>query len=221
MSLLDRYATLETSAVSDALDSLSLLSGVGGLLPLTVDAPVIGYARTAQLEPRHQDVLHTHILTEVVDAAGEDDVLVVDNDGRTDVAAWGGILGLGASLRGVRGIIIDGAMRDVQENRRLDLAVYARGTVPASARGRLQQRTAGEPVHIAGRVVHEGDLVFADPTGFVVVPRAHIDTVLRQAETVVARRRAISDDVRNGLGLRDTMTDARLAGTERPANPVS
>ncbi len=213
-STLDRYRAVDSSAVSDALDKLGLPSGVGGLRPFTVEGAVIGFARTAALEPRQEGAPGAHILTGVVDAAGDDEVIVVDNGGRLDVSAWGGILGLGAVSRGVRGVIVDGAFRDLEENRDHGLAVYARGSVPATARGRLQQRSAGEPVRIAGRTVHEGDLVFADATGFAVVPRAHVDAVAGEAEAIVRRERAIAAEVRAGKSLQESMRDARLAGQE-------
>lgn len=213
-SILDRYAAVDSAAVSDALDTLGLPSGVGGLRPFTVQSQLIGFARTAALEPREEGAAGAHILTSVVDGAGEEDVIVIDNDGRLDVSAWGGILGMGAVARGVRGVILDGAFRDVDENQEHGLPVYARGAVPATARGRLQQRSAGAPVRIAGRTVREGDLVFADTTGFVVVPRAHLVAVVDEAEAIVRREQSIAAEVRAGKSLQESMRDARLAGRE-------
>ena len=219
--ILDRFAALDTAAVSDALDGMGLPSGVGDLRAVTVPTPVIGFARTATLEPRHENAPGAHVLTEVVAGAGPRDVIVIDNGGRTDVSGWGGILGLGASRRGVRGVIVDGAVRDVEENRRLGLPVYARSSTPATARGRLQQRSAGEPVRIAGRTVAEGDLVFADDTGLVVVPRDRIAEVLAAAEAVSARETAIAGEVRAGRPLPESMRDARLAGREGTDPPAA
>lgn len=214
LSILNRFAAVDSAAVSDALDTLGLPSGVGGLSPFTMHTPVVGFARTAALEPREEGAPGAHILTGVVDAAGEGDVIVIDNGGRVDVSAWGGILGLGAVARGVRGVIVDGAFRDVEENRDHGLAVYARGSVPVTARGRLQQRSSGDPVRIAGRTVRDGDLVLADETGFVVVPRVHIDAVIAEAEAVIRREQAIATEVRSGRSLQESMRDARLAGQE-------
>ncbi|GAA1061460.1 RraA family protein [Agromyces bracchium] len=212
--LLDRFAELDTAAVSDALDALGLPSGTPGLQALTVDRPVLGFAVTAVMEPYTGGAAGAHILTTSVGRAGPDDVIVVDNAGRTEVSCWGGILGLGASQRGVRGVLVDGACRDVDENRELELAVYARGASPATARGRLQQRSSGEPATIAGRTVHHGDIVYHDATGFVVVPRDRAEAVLTEAQAIVARERTIAEEIRSGRRLRDAMRDARLAGAE-------
>ncbi|GMA28853.1 RraA family protein [Arenivirga flava] len=213
--LRERFAKLDTAAVSDALDQFGLPSGVAGLPLATAAAPVIGYAVTAVMEPYTGGAAGAHILTDVVDRANDQDVLVIDNGGRLDVSTWGGILALGAVSRGVRGVLIDGACRDVEESRQLGLPVYARGAVPATARGRLRQRSSGEPARLLGRTVHEGDVVFHDDTGFVVVPAARVDEVLAAAEAVVARERAIADEIRRGAPLHEAMHDARLAGVER------
>lgn len=213
-SLLERFAGFDTAAVSDALERVGLPPGVPGLTPLTTATTVLGFARTALLEPHDGSPSGAHILTGVVDAAGPDDVIVVDNGGRTDVSCWGGILGLGASARQVRGVLLDGVCRDVDENRERGLPVYGRGSTPLTARGRLQQRTTGEPVTIAGRTVREGDIVLHDATGFVVVPRDRAGEVADEAERIVGRENAIAQEVRAGSLLHEAMRDARLAGTE-------
>lgn len=210
--LLKRLAALDTTTVSDVLDAHGLPSGVGGLRSLTVAESVVGFARTAAMEPYRGDPAGAHILTGVVDDAGPEDVVVVDNGGRIDVSTWGGILSLGAVQRGVRGVIVDGACRDIAESRELGFAVYARAVTPATARGRLKQRSAGEPVRIAGLTVHEGDLVLADGSGFVVIPRERAGLVVAEAEAIAAREAAILVEVRAGSSLSTAMRDARLAG---------
>lgn len=52
-------------------------------------------------------------------------------------------------LKGVRGVVADGACRDVNEVRELGFPVFAKGRIPATARSRLQQRSTGEPVQLA------------------------------------------------------------------------
>ncbi|MGX6745716.1 RraA family protein [Streptomyces xantholiticus] len=50
------------------------------------------------------------------------------------MSCWGGILSLGASIRGVRGVVADGVCRDVAEARELGFPVFSRGSIPATAR---------------------------------------------------------------------------------------
>ncbi|NIL77874.1 RraA family protein [Rhodococcus sp. B10] len=213
-SLLDAFADLDSAAVSDALDGLGKPSGIGGIIPVTGVSKIVGFAVTVELEPYTPGPSGPHIGSTAVASAGGNDVIVVANNGRTDVSCWGGLLSLGASLRGVRGTIADGCCRDLGEARELGYPVFSRGGIPATARGRLQQKSTGMPVEIAGVWVAPGDIVLADETGTVFVPREHAAEILAKAQAITARERSIAQDLRNGIALPDTMHDARLAGSE-------
>ncbi|WP_433323181.1 RraA family protein [Spirillospora sp. CA-294931] len=215
-SVLDRFAALDSAAVSDALDRLGLASGVGGIRPVWGPAAVVGFAVTVGLEPRTQGPAEAHIATTAVETADDQSVIVVDNQGRTDVSCWGGILSLGAARRGVRGVVADGVCRDVAEARELGFPVFSRGSIPTTARGRLQQCSTGEPVTVAGLTVKQGDVVVADETGLVVVPRGRAEQVAEIATIILARERAIADEVRAGTPVSQAMHDARLAGAMEP-----
>ena len=176
-------------------------------------ARIAGFAVTVELEPltgRHDGA---HILTDAIAAAGAGDIMVVANGGRTDVSSWGGIVSVGAAMRSVRGVITDGACRDVEQARDLGFPVFARAQVPATARGRLRQRLAGASVRLGQVTVSPGDVVMADEGGVVVIPRARAAEILAAARGVRAREEQIEREVRGGLPLPQAMRDARLAGT--------
>lgn len=211
-TLLEHYTALDSAAVSDALDALDLPPGQAGFLPVWGTPKIVGFAVTVQLEPYIPGPSGAHIGATAVADANSSNVIVVANEGRTDVSCWGGLLSLGASLNGVRGVVADGACRDVHEAREIGFPVFATGRIPATARGRLQQRSTGEPVQLGGVTVTPGDLVLADETGVVVVPSSHLDEVLERAQGVAAREQSIAADLRAGLALHEAMRDARLAG---------
>ena len=214
-ALLAHFAALDTAAVSDALDGCGLPPGQGALRPMWDSPRVAGFAVTAELEPLSGEHRGAHILTEAVEQAGADDILVVANEGRVDVSSWGGILSIGATVRSVRGVVTDGACRDVEQARSLGFPVFARGQVPATARGRLQQKSTGEPVELGDVTVHPGDVVLADGGGIVVVPRSRASEVLKAAQAIAHREARIEAEVRAGVPLPKAMRDARLAGTEQ------
>jgi regulator of RNase E activity RraA len=108
--LLDGFATLDSCAVSDALDVLGLPAGLGVIRRMWGGPFVVGFAVTVQVEPYEPGPAGPHIATSAVANAGPDDVIVMANDGRTDVSCWGGLLSLGAQLRGVRAAVVDGGM---------------------------------------------------------------------------------------------------------------
>lgn len=213
--LLTAYEALDSAAVSDALDALGLAPGQAGFLPVWGHPRIAGFAVTVQLEPYAPSPPGAHIGATAAAGASSTDVIVVANDGRTDVSCWGGLLSLGATLNGVRGVVADGSCRDVNEARELGFPVFAKGRIPATARGRLQQRSTGEPVRMGNVTVAPGDLIFADETGVVVVPRAHAEEVLEEAQAIAGREEAIASDLRSGIPLHEAMRDARLAGTTK------
>lgn len=212
--VLDRFAAVDPTAVSDALDALDLPSGFGELKPVWGSPKIVGYASTVQLEPWQPSPSGAHIGAYTVADAEDQTVIVVANAGRTDVSCWGGLLSLGATVNGARGVLADGVCRDVGEAEELGFPVFSRGATPRTARGRLQEAHRGQPVTIAGVAVHQGDVVIADPTGVAVVPRARAVEVLVRAEGVAAREQAIAAELRAGIPLPQAMRDARLAGTE-------
>lgn len=151
-TLLARFTELEVATVSDALDGCGLPPDQGGLRPMWGRPKVAGYAVTVELEPLSSqpgtaggrpgaegggallgaERGGAHILTEAIAGAGPEDVIVVANGGRTDVSSWGGIVSVGAAVRGVRAVITDGACRDVGQARELGFPVFARAQVPVT-----------------------------------------------------------------------------------------
>lgn len=213
-TLLSQFTALDTAAVSDALDACGLPPGQGGLRPMWGRPKVAGFAVTVELEPLGGGHGGAHVLTGAIAEAGPEDVIVVSNGGRTDVSSWGGIVSVGAAVRSVRGVIADGACRDVGQARELGFPVFVRAQVPVTARGRLRQKSTGEPIPVGDVTVRPGDVVMADEGGVVVVPRERATEVLATAQRIAEREAAIAAEVRSGAPLPQAMRDARLAGTE-------
>jgi regulator of RNase E activity RraA len=146
--MLDRLRALDSCAVSDALDTLNLPGATTGIGPLwAVRKPVVGRVRTVLAGPRQSDRPAQHIAAAAIEAAEPGEVLVIANEGRTDVSSWGGILTLAARRRALGGVIIDGACRDIAESEEQGFPVFGRGNarqqVPHGRVGRLTLR--GQP----------------------------------------------------------------------------
>jgi regulator of RNase E activity RraA len=212
--LLTEISALGTAAVSDALDACGLPPGQGGLRPMWGSPRLAGFAVTVELERLVGEHAGPHILTGAVAGAGPDDVIVVSNGGRVDVSSWGGILSIGAAARSVRGVVTDGACRDVAQARGLGFPIFARARVPVTARGRLRQKSTGEPVRLGAVLVQSGDVVLADEDGVVVIPRERGAEVLAEARRLADREASIEAEVRAGGPLPQAMRDSRLAGRE-------
>ena len=197
-SLIVRLAKLDTCVVSDALDRLGIKGVALGLSAVSAGRRISGRAVTVQLRPDDGRGSKRHLCTAAVDASGPANVIVIDHAGRTDVAGWGGILSKGASRNGVKGIVIDGACRDVDESREMDLPVYAKACVPITARSRIIEVSWNSIVTIAGIEVAPGDLVLADGSGVVFVPQARAEEVIDAAEVMAAKERMIAAEIERG-----------------------
>jgi regulator of RNase E activity RraA len=212
---LERLRGLDSCAVSDSLDTLGLPGATTGIGPLwPVREPVVGRARTVAAGPRQADRPAQHIAAAAIEAAGPGDVLVIANGGRLDVSCFGGILTLAATRRGIAGVVIDGACRDIAESEEMTFPVFGRAVVPVSARGRIVQLAMEEPVAFAGVTVNPGDFVLADRNGVVFVPEAALDRVLDLAERIVARESAMAEAVRAGQPVTEVMHDSRFPAAE-------
>ena len=115
--VLRRLGALDACAVSDALDTLGLPGAVVGIRPLwPVGRVVAGRARTIQAAPKSEAQAGTHIASALIAVADAGDVAVIANGGREDVSCFGGILAEAAVERGMAGVAIDGACRDIAES---------------------------------------------------------------------------------------------------------
>lgn len=209
--LLAALRNLDSCAVSDALDTLGLPGAVTGLSPRWPAAGVVaGRVRTVTAAPKAGSGASTHIATPLVAIAEPDDVVVIDNHGRVDVSCWGGLLTQAAVQRGIAGVVIDGACRDVAESEGLGLAVFARAAVPVSARGRIVQQDMDARVQICGVSVASHDYVIADVNGVVFVAAEHADRVIALATRIAGREARMADAVRSGRDVQEVMHDSQF-----------
>ncbi len=205
-SLVARLAKLDTCGVSDALDRLGLRGATIGIRPVWPCPRIVGRAVTVKIKPAGLDKSTQHIGTPAIEAAQPGDVIVVDNSGRPDVSVWGGLLSLASKVKGLSGVVIDGACRDVDDSRDVGFPVFARAAVPVTARGRVMQTSFNEEIQFGGVQVHPGDLVIADHSGVVIVPKEKEEEVMTQAEALVQTETKMAEGIRAGRPVVEVMT---------------
>ena len=133
---------------------------------------IIGPAITVDLSPGDGLVLRA-----ALDVAKPGDVIVANAHGMTARAILGGVIGMHMVHRGVVGLIVDGAVRDIAEFRALGFPVMARAVTPRSGTSAAGWGEVNVPIACGGAVVNPGDVVIGDEEGLVVVPRAWVSTV--------------------------------------------
>ena len=202
---LDRLSLLDTCSVSDALDSLGLRGAVYGLSCLTGEGKIVGEAQTVKLGPPLPEQVKRHLGAATIMMCDTHSVIVVEHRGRTDVSGWGGLLSRGAVLKGVRGVVVDGACRDVDESRELGLPVFARSATPRTARGRVAELSYNEPITVCDATVAPGDLVIADGSGVVFIPKDRADEILSVAERIFSKEQLMARSLERGTEIGDVM----------------
>lgn len=127
-------------------------------------------------------------------------VLVIDGQGELNTALWGAITTSCARIKGVEGIVIDGAIRDVALIKRDKLPVFARAVVP-NAGGAEYRGELGAPIQCAGAVVSPGDWIVSDEDGVVVVPQDRLEATVALAERLRKVEIKIQRQVQSGKDL--------------------
>jgi regulator of RNase E activity RraA len=194
----ERLLRLDTGAVSDALDRLGFPGVVSGIACLTGSHRVAGRVVTVKLVAADGRTSKQHLATGAIEASGRGEVLVIEHRSGEECAGWGGILSRAAKARGLAGTIVDGMVRDVDEGREIGYPVFARGATPRTARGRVIEEGWNVPVEIGGVEVRPGDLVLADGSGVVFLPKDRVEDILLAAEEIAAKERAMTAAIEAG-----------------------
>jgi 4-hydroxy-4-methyl-2-oxoglutarate aldolase len=197
-----RLERLSTTNVADALDALGLKGATYGIRPMWPSMKkVVGRAVTIKITAAGLTKSKHHLGVKAIDAAQPGEVVVIDNGGRLDTSCWGGILANGAQMKGISGVLIDGACRDVDDCVDIDFPVYARGAVVATARGRVMEEATNVMIQFAGVQVRPGDVFIADKSGVAVIPQEKLDEVLAKADELYQKEEAMVAEIRAGKSM--------------------
>ncbi|MCP5119483.1 MAG: RraA family protein [bacterium] len=188
-------AGLQQSTVASISDAIDKVTGKAGYMkhdmrPL-VGKAFVGRAVTALVKAAKPEdstpataVKHP---VEMIDEAKPGEVGVIVFEDGLEIAALGGLMATAAKSRGMAGMVLDGALRDVEEVERLGLPVFARAISPANAVTRFASVAKNTPVDCAGVTVSPGDIIVAGVDGVVVVPQDKAEEILKEAQAIDER----------------------------------
>ncbi len=196
-----RLEKLSTTNLSDALDKVGIRGAVLGIRPLFGRPKVVGLAVTIKITAAGMEKSKHHLGIEAIAFAQHGDLIVIDNHGDIHNNCWGEILSCAAKTKGVSGVIIDGAARDVDACEDFEFPVLARGVVPITARGRIMQEDFNCLIRLADVQVRPGDVLVGDINGVVVIPPEKIDEVLHEAENIMEKEENMKKDILSGLDI--------------------
>lgn len=136
---------------------------------------------------------------EAIDHAGPGDVLVIDAQGG-EIAVWGELASNSCQVKGLSGVVIDGATRDVQDIREIGFPVWARHFVPDAGEPKGHGEI-GVEVIVGGQLVRTGDWVVGDESGLVVIDQERLVEVTNRALNVLENENRLREEIRRGSTL--------------------
>jgi regulator of RNase E activity RraA len=195
------FEGLDTCGVSDAMDKLGLPGQCLDIMPLanytkTVVGPAFTVKYVAASNPPGP-------VGDFVDDVAPGDVVVIDNDGRTDCTVWGDIMTQFALSQKFAATVIDGVCRDVMKAIGDGYPMFTRGRFMRTGKDRVEFSAAGVPVSIGTARVRPRDIVVADANGVVVVPREKAREVAETARKIEEAEASIRRKISNGKTLKE------------------
>jgi len=172
--LADKFRSMPVANVSDSMSRMT--AGGPRLRPMHSSGQLSGPALTVKTRPGDNLMLH-----KAIDMAEPGDIIVCDGGGDCTNSLMGEIMLKQAIKRGVAGFVLNGAIRDLDAFRELNLPVFAAGV---SHRGPYKDGP-GEinySIAIEGMVINPGDLMIGDWDGVLVVAREDAAGVLAATE---------------------------------------
>jgi 4-hydroxy-4-methyl-2-oxoglutarate aldolase len=184
---LSKYST---ATLCEAMGNVNFLPS--GIKPIAPSMKVCGPAYTVKTMPRDNVLLHRAY---AYAAAG--DVLIVSCSGFYEAGYWGDLMSIGAKMKGINGLVIDGCVRDADDIEAMGFPVFSRGLC---VRGTSNHGdgTLNEPIIIGDVLIQAGDIVVGDRDGVVIVPQLRIDEVLINAKAREDKEERTRAELRKG-----------------------
>lgn len=164
--------------------------------------PLCGLAVTVNCRPADNLMVH-----KALQLAEPGDIVVVNTGSNVTSAVFGELMCHTAAAKKLGGIVVDGAIRDIEGITQLRFPAFSRSVSP----GGCDKDGPGEinvPISCGGTVVAPGDIVVGDVDGVAVVPRAHAEEILRLVQQLMTREATRILEIKRGELFRTEIDDA-------------
>jgi 4-hydroxy-4-methyl-2-oxoglutarate aldolase len=206
--VLAQWRQIPAAVASDCMNRTQVMTA--RIKPIFPGARLCGQARTVATM-----VGDCGPICNLIGSARPSEIIVVDAGGAEDIAVWGGVMAEEAVQRGIGGAVIDGAIRDVADMRRLNFPMFCRSVVPRGPHHGFGG-TVDATIAAAGAPVSPGDIVLGDDDGVVIVPLAIASEILKAAQTHLLKEAKWIEGIRGGVSISE-MFSLPQAQTNDPA----
>lgn len=205
LDIVDALGPVGTATVHEAIGRRGYVGPE--LKPIQQDTKVAGNAVTVLSHPGDNGMLHA-----AVEVCQEGDILVVTTTAPSTHGMFGDLLATSLMHRGVRGLIMDAAVRDTADLREMGFPVWTRHV---SCQGTVKNTpgSVNVPISLGGIAINPGDVICADDDGVVVVARDEAEWALEKSNERLAKEEGTRARLEAGelgldfYGLRDKLTD--------------
>jgi len=191
-TLFEVFSKVSTANISDAMHRKGAMKGITPVIKEGVK--VVGRALTVRT--MNGDWAKA---VEAIDHAKKGDVLVVDAGGG-QTAVWGELASWSCRVKGIAGVVIDGACRDIPHIKNLDFPIFVKHIVPNAGEPKGHGEIGCE-ILCGGEAVRTGDWIIGDENGVVVVPRERAVEIANRAIDVMQTENRIREEIKRGSSL--------------------
>jgi 3-hexulose-6-phosphate synthase / 6-phospho-3-hexuloisomerase len=182
-SILEKVSTPNISDAAHRLPSLE------GIMPLIPGIMICGTAVTVRTLPGDWAKP-----VEAIDIAGPGDIIVIDACGQPP-AIWGELATESAKVKGITGVVINGAARDTPEIKKLGFPLWTK-FITSNAGDPHGQGEINEPIIISGQRIMPGDWIACDDDGVIVIPKEMAVEITNRALDVLEKENRIREEIR-------------------------
>jgi 3-hexulose-6-phosphate synthase / 6-phospho-3-hexuloisomerase len=196
--LVEAFMKVSTANISDAMHKTGELRG---LQPVWYGEPgELKFAGPAVTVRTYNGDWSAPV--QAIDQAKPGDVLVIDAC-QGEIAVWGELATNSCRSKGVVGVVIDGAVRDIDDIRKMKYPLFARSFTPTAG----EPKGFGEinaPIEVCNRKVEPGDWIIGDESGVVVVPKDLAMEMANRAIDVKEKENRVREEIQRGSTLGQT-----------------
>ena len=175
--------------VANIDDNMGRIAAIHSSIRPLNKAPLLGVAFTVRMPEGDNLMFH-----KAMDMAKPGDVIVIDAGGYDNRAIFGELMAAYCKVRGVAGLVVDGAIRDYDSLSQMDMPVYAKGVTPNGP----YKNGPGEinvPVVIGGKIIRPGDILVGDQDGLVVIPPEQAEELIAKTRATMEKEAKIMEDI--------------------------
>ncbi|HEV3080601.1 MAG TPA: RraA family protein [Gemmataceae bacterium] len=201
---------LYSSVIADVLDKFGRRHSAlpHEVRPLRPTWRLFGRARTLALVVSQTMPEKPYAIElECIDGLQPGDVLVAATQADRSSALWGELLSTAARAHGAVGVVTDGLTRDAGRILEMDFPVFAGGVCPLDSKGRLEAVSHGEPIRMGACQIREGDWVFGDIDGVVIVPAELAEDAFPRALEKVIGENKVREELAQGRSVQEVFAE--------------